>query len=119
MVISKGQKLSSSLEFRKPSERFLKLSGSKGKPLVGVKVRSFVYWSKNDDGGLNGADFLEEGMTDETGRVPVADGDFTYAFQIEYKAVPGKKASTVLVVKRFEDKEYPATLQDDSSADTP
>jgi len=119
LVVSQGQKLSTTLEFRKPTERFLKLSGSKGKPMSGVHVKSYVFWSKNDDGDLNGSDFLTEGLTDDTGRFPVVDGDFTYAFEIDTAAAPGKKAGTVLVVKRFEDKEYPAVLQDGSASDTP
>lgn len=118
LVVFKGQKFSSTLDFRKPGERFLKLSNGKGKPAVGVKVKSYIYWSKTDDGDLNGADFLGEGITDETGRVPVIDGDFTYAFKINRKATSGNSAGSVLVVKRFEDKEYPATLQDDSAADS-
>lgn len=119
LVVSKGQKLSTTVEFRRPTERFLKVSGTQGKPLIGVHVRSYVFWSKSDNGDLNGADLLNEGSTDATGRVPVVDGDFTYAFQIDYKAAPGKKAGTVLVVKRFADKEYPAVLKDDPSTDTP
>jgi hypothetical protein len=118
MVVAKGEKLSSTVDFRRPTERFLKLSGSKGKPITGVRVKSYIYWSKDDDGDLSGADFLDEGTTDATGRVPVVDGDFTYAFKIIRKATPGNSAGTVLVVKRFEDKEYPATLQDDSAADS-
>lgn len=117
MVVFKGQSFSATLNFRKPDARFLKLSNGKGKPAVGVKVKSYIYWSKTDDGDLNGADFLGEGTTDETGRIPVVDGEFTYAFQIFRKATSSNSAGTVLVVKRFEDKEYPATLQDDSAAD--
>lgn len=117
MVVFEGQDFSSALNFRKPAERFLKLSNGKGKPAVGVRVKSYIYWSKTDDGDLNGADFLGEGTTDETGRVRVMDGDFIYAFQIFHKAASSHSTGTVLVVKRFEDKEYPATLQDDSAAD--
>src|ERR1035441_2868822 len=89
LVMSQGQRLSLTLIFRKPTERFLRLSGGKGLPLAGIRVKSYVYWSKNDDGDLNGADFLGEGITDETGRIPVVDGDFTYAFQILRKATAG------------------------------
>jgi hypothetical protein len=112
-VVSKGQKVSVTLNFRKPIERFLKLSGGKGKALAGVRVKSYVYWSKTDDGDLNGADLLAEGTTDETGRIPVIDGDFIYAFQVIRKATLGHKAETVLIVNRFEDKEYPVTVPDD------
>jgi hypothetical protein len=87
--------------------------------MAGTHVRSYVYWSKNDDGTLNGADFLSEGSTDSAGRFPVVDGDFTYAFQVDSKASPGKKAGTVLVVQRFEDKEYPAVLPDDPASGDP
>ena len=119
LSITKGQKFLSVVEFRRPTERFLKLSGSMGKPMAGVHVKSYVFWSRDDDGDLSGGDPLTEGSTDATGRFPVVDGDFTYAFQIDTKAAPGKKAGTVLVVKRFEDKDYPAVLQDDPISKTP
>jgi len=88
----------------------VKLSAGKGKPLAGVSVKTYVYWSKTAQGDLNGADLLSEGTSDENGRVPVIDGDLTYAIQVAYKASAGKPAHTVLVLKHFEDKEYPVTL---------
>jgi hypothetical protein len=59
---------------------------------------------------LNGSDFLGDGISDATGRVPVIDGDFIYAFQMTPQAASGNKAATVLVVKRFDSKEYPVTV---------
>ncbi len=77
-----------------------------------IKVKSYIYWSKSEDGKLNGADFLGEGISDDTGRVPLIDGDFTYAIQVTHKATSGHPADTVLVVKRFDDKEYPVAVPD-------
>jgi hypothetical protein len=110
LAISRGQKVSFAVNFRRATDRFLKLSDGKGKPLAGVQVKSYIYWSKSDDGDLNGSDFLSEGTSDETGRVPVVDGDFIYAFQVTPKSTDGIKAATVLIVRRFEGKEYPATV---------
>jgi hypothetical protein len=118
LALSKGQKSSLTVDFRKPVERFVKVSGVNGKPLAGVRVRSYVYWSKTDDGDLNGADLLGEGFSDETGRVPVIDGDFTYALKIQSKATPGNPAENVLIVKRFEDTEYPVTVRDEPVVET-
>ena len=108
--VNRWQKSSLTLGFRRPVERFVKLTDGKGNPSVGAKVKTYVYWSKLEDGELNGADLLGEGISDESGRVPVVDGDFTYAIQIKTKATPENKAENVLVVKRFEDKEYPVTV---------
>lgn len=116
-IVSKGRKLSLTVNLRRPNERFVKLWDGKGKPLPGVKVRSYIYWSKSEDGKLNGADLLGEGISDDTGRVPIIDGDFTYAIQVTHKATAGHPADTVLVVKRFEDKEYPVTVPDDPTID--
>ncbi len=113
IAISRGQTVSFTVTLRRATDRFLKLSDGKGRPLVGVQVKSYIYWSKTDDGDLNGSDFLSEGTSDETGRVPVMDGDFIYAFQVTPKTVDGNKAATVLIVRRFEGKEYPATVQND------
>ncbi len=110
IVISRGQTASFAVNFRKNIDRFLKLSDGKGNPLVGVRVKSYVYWSKSDNGDLNGSDFLGDGISDATGRVPVIDGDFIYAFQMTPQAASGNKAATVLVVKRFDSKEYPVTV---------
>jgi hypothetical protein len=79
---------------------------------VGAKVKSYVFWSKTDEGELNGADFLGEGTSDKTGRVRVTDGDFTYALKIDRQASPGNPAENVLIIKRFEDKEYPVTIKE-------
>ncbi len=117
-MVGKGRKLSLTVNFRKPIERFVRLSNGKGKPLSGIKVKSYIYWSKSADGKLNGADFLGEGISDDTGRVPVTDGDFTYAIQVTQKATSGHPADTVLIVKRFEDKEYPLTVPDVSTVDS-
>ncbi len=109
LVISRGQKVSFPVNLRKAIDRFLKLTDGKGHPLAGVNVKSYVYWSKADDGNLNGSDFLSEGTSDATGRVPVMDGDFIYAFQLTPPAA-GNKTATVLVVRRFDSKEYPVTV---------
>ena len=109
-AVSRGQKGSLTVNFRKPRDRFVKLSDGKGNPVVGAKVKTYVYWSKSDSGDLNGADFLSGGISDENGRVQVTDGDFTYAIQVISKGSPGSPAENVLIVKRFEDKEYPVTL---------
>jgi hypothetical protein len=109
-AVSKGQKGSLTVPFRKPKERFVKLSDGKGNPIVGARVKAYVYWSKSDDGDLNGADFLNEGISDATGRVPIMDGDFTYAIRVVSKGSPGMPAENVLIVKRFEDREYPVTV---------
>ncbi len=119
LVVSRGHKLSAIVDLRKPTERFLRLTNGKGKPIAGVRVKSYVYWSKTDQGDLNGADFLDEGTSDATGRVPILDGDFTYAFQLTHKVAPGKPVDSVLVVKRFEDKEYPVTVPNDPDEDSP
>jgi len=118
VAVSKGEKASLTVDFRKPVERFVKVSGGQGKPLAGVRVKSYVYWSKDDDGDLKGADFLGEGISDDSGRVPVIDGDFTYALKIISQATPGNPAENVLIVKRFEDKEYPVTVRDEPLVET-
>ncbi len=118
VAVSKGEKASLRVDFRKPAERFVKVSDGKGKPLAGVRVKSYVYWSKDDDGDLNGADLLGEGISDESGRVPVIDGDFTYALKITHKATPGHQAENVLIIKRFENKEYPVTVRDEPLVET-
>jgi hypothetical protein len=107
MVVLKGQTNTFDLSLRKPTERFVKLSAGKGIPVVGAKVKTYVYWSTSDNGELNDSDFLDEGTSDKTGRVAVADGDFTYAIKVTYKATHEKPAQTVIVLKRFEEKEYP------------
>jgi hypothetical protein len=110
LVVSRGQTVSFPVSLRKAMDRFLKLSDGKGHPLVGVQVKSYVYWSKSDHGNLDGSDFLSVGTSDETGRIPVMDGDFIYAFQITPRDASGNKAPTMLVVRRFDSKEYSATL---------
>ncbi len=110
LAVSRGQAVSFPVNFRKSNDRFLKLSDGKGNPLAGIQVKSYIYWSKSDDGDLNGSDFLSEGTSDATGRVPVMDGDFIYAFQVTPKTADGTKAATVLIVRRFDSKEYPVTV---------
>jgi hypothetical protein len=75
-----------------------------------VKVKSYVYWSRTDKGLLNGADLLGVGTSDENGKVPVVDGDFTYALQVTHKGYPGNPAGTVLIVKKFDEKEIEAPI---------
>ncbi len=111
LSINRWQKDSLALDFRRPVERFVKLTSGKGNPTVGARVRTYIYWSKLENGELNGADFLGEGISDENGRVPLVDGDFTYAIQIKTEATDGNPAENVLIVKRLEDKEYPITLR--------
>jgi hypothetical protein len=104
MDISKGDAFSMVVNFRKPTDRFVRLSDGKGNPLAGVEVKSYVYWSRTDKGVLNGADLLGVGTSDADGKVPVIDGDFTYALQVTHKSYPGNPAGTVLIVKKFEEK---------------
>ena len=118
LAVSKGEKVSLTVNFRKPVDRFVKVSDGKGKVLSGVRVRSYIYWSKDEDGNLNSADLLGEGISDESGRVPVIDGDFTYALKITHKATPGHPAENVLIIKRFENKEYPVTVRDEPLVET-
>ncbi|HTC21146.1 MAG TPA: hypothetical protein VK859_09880 [bacterium] len=110
LVITRGEAVSFPVSLRKAIDRFLKLSDGKGNPLVGVHVKSYVYWSQSDHGNLDGSDFLSSGISDATGRIPVTDGDFIYAFQVTPPGSDGNKAATLLVVKRFESKEYPVTV---------
>jgi hypothetical protein len=110
LVITRGEAVSFPVSLRKAIDRFLKLSDGKGNPLVGVHVKSYVYWSQSDHGNLDGSDFLSSGTSDATGRIPVTDGDFIYAFQVTPPGSDGNKAATLLVVKRFESKEYPVTV---------
>lgn len=117
-LVGKGQKLSLTVNFRKPQDRFVRVSNGKGNPLSGIKVKTFIYWSKSEDGQLNGAEFLGEGISDDTGRVPVTDGDFTYAIQVSRNATSGHPADKVLIVKRFEDREYPVTVPDVNTVDS-
>lgn len=117
MVVMRGRKSSVTLNFREPAEKFLRLSNGKGKPLAGVKVKSYIYWSKSENGELNGADLLGEGTSDATGRVPLVDGDFTYAFQVARKDKNGDPAGNVLIVKRFEGNEHPLAVPDDAGTD--
>ena len=91
------------------------MSDGEGKPIAGIRVKSYVYWSQTDQGVLIGADFLGDGTSDENGRIQVIDGDYTYAFQVSRKADSGNPAGMALVVKRLEDTEYPVTLPDDSA----
>jgi hypothetical protein len=116
--ISKGDKFSLVVNFRKPTDRFVRLSDGKGSPLAGVQVKSYVYWSKTDKGYLNGADLLGVGTSDENGKVPVVDGDFTYALQVTHKSYPGNPAGTVLVVKKFDEKEIEAPVAVPTDATT-
>lgn len=118
IAISKGDKFSLAVNFRKPGDRFVRLSDGTGAPLSGVQVKSYVYWSKTEKGNLEGADLLGVGISDEKGKVPVVDGDFTYALQVTHKAYPGNPAGTVLIVKRFEEKEVeaPVAIPPDSPA---
>lgn len=108
--ISKGDKFSMIVNFRKPNDRFVKLSDGQGTPLAGVQVKSYVYWSRTDKGSLSGADLLGVGTSDEKGRVAIVDGDFTYALQITHKGYPGNPAGTVLIIKKFEDKTIEAPV---------
>jgi hypothetical protein len=116
--ISKGDKLSLVVNFRKPVERFVKLSDGNGNPLAGVQVKSYIYWSKTDKGSLNGADLLGVGNSDEKGKVPVVDGDFTYALRVTHKSYPGNPAGTVLVVRKFDEKELEAPVAVPTDAPT-
>ncbi len=104
VVVARGQKASFTLNFRKQTPRFLRLIDKQKNPIQGVRVKSYIYWSRNGTGELNKADWLGDNVSDAAGKVPVVDGDFTYAFQVTYQGNPG---GTFLIVKRFQDKEDP------------
>ena len=110
VAITKGDKFPLIVNFRKQTDRFVRLSDGKGNPLAGVQVKSYVYWSRTDKGTLNGANLLGVGTSDPDGKVPVADGEFTYALQVTHKAYPGNPAGTVLIVKKFEEKDVEASV---------
>lgn len=84
VVVREGQKAEMELTLRKPIRRSLRLVDDRAKPVQGVRVASFMFWSaSNHCGILSGAKPLGEGTSDQDGRVTVADGDFEYAFSLD------------------------------------
>jgi hypothetical protein len=70
--------------FHRPRSKFLRFIDIKGKPLEGVRVRSFIFWSNsNPEGWLEGAEPLADGNSDSRGKIQVPDGDFVHAFLIK------------------------------------
>jgi hypothetical protein len=69
--------------FRKPGRKVLHFINDEGKPVAGVKVDQFLFWSNDNPMGLlRGVEFLKKGSSGTDGRVVVPDGDFTHAFRV-------------------------------------
>lgn len=84
VIVTEGQSAEIEVVFRRPKERFLRLIDDEGKPVPGVKISSYMYWSdENHCGGLSGADPIGSSESDQDGRVAIPDGDFQYAFVFE------------------------------------
>ena len=78
---SRDQELT--VELKRPSLRQIRIVDDLAKPVSGLKVAAFMFWSNdNHCGRMSGADLLMNGVTDSEGKMTVPDGDFEYAFQL-------------------------------------
>ncbi len=84
VTVPEGDARSLAVVFNRPRPRCLRFVDAEGNAVPGVRVASFMFWSRyNHCAVLNGADPLGEGTSDAGGRIDVPYGDFEYAFELE------------------------------------
>ncbi len=84
VTVPEGEERSLAVVFTRPRPRRLRFVDAEGNAVPGVRVTSFMFWSRyNHCAVLNGADPLGEGTSDAGGRIDVPYGDFEYAFELE------------------------------------
>ena len=72
--------------FRRPKSRHLKIVDLEGRPVLGVEVKSYIFWSNTNHCCMPiAAESLGVGTTDAEGKVDVIDGDFLYGFEVQKK----------------------------------
>jgi hypothetical protein len=82
VTISEGETREIVLAMRRPQSRYLRFVDDDQKPVPGVEVTSYMFWTAANHCGVPTATLLVEGISDTDGRVPIPDGDFEYAFQL-------------------------------------
>ena len=83
VIIARGEQVEFQLVLRREQERYLRFVDEGDGAVAGVQVRTYLFWSdKNHCGYLDGAELLDEGTSDEAGRVRIPDGDYAYAFEL-------------------------------------
>jgi len=84
VTVPEGDARSLAVVFNRPRPRCLRFVDAEGNAVPGVRVTSFMFWSRyNHCAVLKGADPLGEGTSDAGGRIDVPYGDFEYAFELE------------------------------------
>lgn len=84
ITAAKGQKKEIELTLRKPQNRSLLFVDDNHNPVSGVKVKSYMFWSRSNHCGYpQGADLLAEETSDKEGRVAIPDGEFEYLLEFE------------------------------------
>jgi len=85
ITIRIGDTTDMNVALRRPMPRQIRLLDEDGKPISGLRISAYMFWSnRNHCGFLNGAEILRVASSDEEGRVVVPDGDFKYAFKLDY-----------------------------------
>jgi len=71
---------------RRPQNRSIRLLDEDGKPITGLKVSILRFESNENHCGFLRGEQLKVGSTDVDGRLPVPDGDFQYAFKLDFES---------------------------------
>jgi hypothetical protein len=71
---------------RPPRNRSIRLLDDDGKPIAGLKVSIIRFESNENHCGFLWGEELKAGSTDAEGRLTVPDGDFKYAFKLEFES---------------------------------
>jgi len=100
--LREGERAERTITLRRPRPRRVSLVGDDGRPLGGVRVLAYMFWSaSNHCGVLRGAEPLGEYVSDEAGGLMLADGDFEYALMLEesrsaFRLPPGPGVTAVI-----------------------
>ncbi|HEX4996866.1 MAG TPA: hypothetical protein VFY29_01485 [Terriglobia bacterium] len=71
------------VELKEPKERRIRFYDDEDKPVRGLRVAAYMFWAnENRCGRMSGGDLIATGVTDDSGRFAVPDGDFEYAFKL-------------------------------------
>ncbi|HOW73899.1 MAG TPA: hypothetical protein PKY77_25120 [Phycisphaerae bacterium] len=101
-VLREGEHTERTIMLRRPRPRGVTLVGDDGRPVGGVRVSAYMFWSaSNHCGVLNGADSLGEYVSDDAGQLMLPDGDFEYALVLEenrstFQLPPGPGVTAVI-----------------------
>ncbi len=83
-ILREGERAERTITFGRPTPRRVSLVGADGRPLGGVRVSAYMFWSaSNHCGVLSGADSLGEYVSDDAGQLTLPDGDFEYALVLD------------------------------------